>query len=45
MFGTPPNQFEDSINEDPNQGGSNKFNAKTLLSSTLKFGIASRAGS
>jgi hypothetical protein len=44
MFGSTNNQFEDSINEDEGKGPS-KFNAKTLLSSTLKFGISSRAES
>ena len=43
MFGSQ-RKFEDSINEEPGTGPS-KFNAKTLLSSTLKFGISSRSGS
>ena len=43
MFGTQ-NKFEDSINEDGGNAHS-KFNAKTLLSSTLKFGISSRSES
>lgn len=45
MFGNTTNHFEDSINEDQGNGGPSKFNAKTLLNSTLKFGISSRAGS
>ena len=44
MFGNTNSHFEDSINEDAGNGTS-KFNAKTLLNSTLKFGISSRAGS
>jgi hypothetical protein len=41
MFGTT-SKFEDSVDEHQNHG---KFNAKTLLASTLKFGISSRAES
>ena len=44
MFGSTTSNFEDSINEEPGQGPS-KFNAKTLLSSTMKFGISSKSGS
>ena len=44
MFGNSRSQFEDSINEDAGNGHS-KFNAKTLLNSTLKFGISSRSES
>ena len=44
MFGSQTN-FEDSINEDAGEGGPSKFNAKTLLSATMKFGISSRTGS
>lgn len=44
MFGSTHSQFEDSINEDEVKGPS-KFNAKTLLNSTLKFGISSRSES
>jgi hypothetical protein len=42
MFGQSHSKFEDSINEEGGNGHS-KFNAKTLLSSTLKFGIASKS--
>lgn len=42
MFGNSTSKFEDSVDEQPVQG---KFNAKTLLASTLKFGISSRAES
>lgn len=43
MFGAT-NKFEDSITEDANTGNApSKFNAKTLLNSTLKFGIANRS--
>jgi len=42
MFGSTHKSFEDSINEDEGKGPS-KFNAKTLLGSTLKFGISSRS--
>lgn len=44
MFGSSQAKFEDSINEDAGNGHS-KFNAKTLLNTTLKFGISSRAES
>lgn len=43
MFGSSQNRFEDSVDEQP--AGNSKFNAKTLLASTLKFGISSRAES
>lgn len=44
MFGSSQAKFEDSINEDAGNGHS-KFNAKTLLNTTLKFGISSRSES
>jgi hypothetical protein len=44
MFGNSHSKFEDSINEEGNNGHS-KFNAKTLLGSTLKFGISSKSQS
>lgn len=39
IFGNSTSKFEDTVDEQPSQG---KFNAKTLLASTLKFGISSR---
>lgn len=40
IFGNSTSKFEDNVEEQPSHG---KFNAKTLLASTLKFGISSRA--
>ena len=45
MFGNSQSHFEDTVNEEIGNGGGTKFNAKTLLNETLKFGISSRAGS
>jgi hypothetical protein len=45
MFGSTHKEFEDSINEDPSGNAPSKFNARTLLDATLRFGISSRAES
>ena len=42
MFGSNTSKFEDPIAEG-NGNGNSKYNAKTLLNSTLKFGISSRS--
>lgn len=44
MFGNTQNQFEDSVAEDEGKP-KGKFNAKTLLSQTMKFGITHQSES